>query len=251
MSPSNNFVISARDVKKQFVQVVDRPQSVKSYLVDLCTGKAFSRKKVYSKVLNGITFDVFPGEVLGIMGRNGAGKSTLFRLLSGIYKPDSGSIQVTEKMAALIGLGAGFHPELTGYENIFLNGSVIGFGRSEIASVVDEIVEFAELGDQINLPVKNYSSGMVLRLGFSIAAHVNAQIILLDEILGVGDEGFQRKSLNKILELIASGRTVILITHETTAVLKYCTRCMVIDHGQVIFDGDAKQGVAHYSALFA
>lgn len=244
-------VISIRDVKKKFVRVADRPSSLKSYLVSFCRGKFSAGPKSVSTVLDGLSFDIFPGEVVGIMGRNGAGKSTLFRLLAGIYAPDSGKISVTEKMAALIGLGAGFHSELTGYENIFLNGSVIGFSRSEMQNLVGEIVEFAELGDQINVPVKNYSSGMILRLGFAIAAHLNARILLLDEILGVGDEGFQKKSLNKILELIKSGRTVVLITHDTNAVLRHCTRSLVIDRGRIIFDGSVNEGVAQYQSLFS
>lgn len=203
------------------------------------------------RVLDGVSFEIYPGEVVGIMGRNGAGKSTLFRLLTGIYRPDSGRIQVREKMAALIGLGAGFHGDLTGYENIFLNASVIGFSRAQITGVVDKIIEFSELGEHIHVPVKNYSSGMILRLGFSIASHVDAPVILLDEILGVGDEGFQRKSLAKILEMIRSGRTVILVTHDSEAVLKHCTRCIVLDGGKIVYGGEVAGGVATYKGLFA
>lgn len=250
MSEVETPIISARDVRKTFVQIPDRPHSLKSYLVNFTRGRFFAKEKSVSRVLNGVSFDIYPGEVVGIMGRNGAGKSTLFRLLSGIYQPDSGKIRVNGKMAALIGLTAGFHQELTGYENIFLNGSVIGFSRAQIMKVVDEIIEFAELGEHIHVPVKNYSSGMTLRLGFAIAVHLDARIVLLDEILGVGDEGFQRKSLNKILELIRSGRTIILITHDAHSVLTHCTRCIVIDSGHVIFDGQPEAGVARYSALF-
>lgn len=245
-----NPIITVHDVRKSFVHVPNRRTSVKSFLVDFCRGRFRVGQKQIMSVLQGVTFDIFPGEVVGIMGRNGAGKSTLFRLLTGIYRPDSGRIDVREKMAALIGLGAGFHGELTGYENIFLNASVIGFSRSQILGIVDQIIAFSELGEHIHVPVKNYSSGMILRLGFSIASHVDAPIVLLDEILGVGDEGFQRKSLAKIVEMIQSGRTVILVTHDSESVLKYCTRCIVLDGGQVLFNGGVTEGVATYRGLF-
>lgn len=251
MAQKQEPVISVRNLKKEFSVLTDRPTDLKSYLVRLCTLRFSSKQRSHMKVLDGVSFDIYPGEIVGIMGRNGTGKSTLFRLLSGIYSPDSGTIRVTQKMAALVGLGAGFHPELTGYENIFLNGSVIGFSRAQIHAIADKIVEFSELGDQIRLPVKNYSNGMILRLGFSIAAHIDAQILLLDEILGVGDEGFQRKSLNKLLELIRSGRTIVIVTHDSNSVLAHCTRCLVMDHGKILFDGKPAEGVARYSALFS
>lgn len=244
-------VISVRNLTKEFWHINERPQSLKSYLVNFSKGNLFSTKKQRMRVLDGISFDVHQGEIVGIMGRNGTGKSTLFRLLSGIYVPNSGKIEVRQPLAALVGLGAGFNHELTGYENIFLNGSIIGFSRSEMASVLDRIIDFSELGEHINAPVKNYSSGMVLRLGFSIAAHIDAPILLLDEILGVGDEGFQRKSLAKILSLIEEGRTIILVTHDPKSVLDHCTRCMILEHGQIQYDGTPQEGVKRYSALFA
>lgn len=244
-------IITVSNVRKSFVHIPNRRTSLKSYLVDFCRGKFRVAQKQVMNVLNGVSFDIYPGEVVGIMGRNGAGKSTLFRLLTGIYSPDAGQIKVSEKMAALIGLGAGFHEDLTGYENIFLNASVIGFSRSQINGIVQQIIDFSELGEHIYVPVKNYSSGMILRLGFSIASHIEAPVVLLDEILGVGDEGFQRKSLNKILEMIKSGRTVIVVTHDSESVLKYCTRCIVLEEGQVRFNGDVEGGVATYRGLFS
>ena len=157
-------IISAQKVSKQFIQIADRDPSLKSQLVRLCTGKRSPRQLI--TVLDDVSFDIYPGEVVGVLGRNGTGKSTLFRILSGIYRADSGVIQVRGKCVALVGLGAGFHPELTGYENIFLNGAVIGFSRREIYDKIDEIVAFSELGDKIDMPVNKYSSGMTVRLAF-------------------------------------------------------------------------------------
>lgn len=243
-------VISVKNLKKEFSFLDDRPKNIKEMLVRLSRGALFAGRRHRHKVLDGVSFDIFPGEIVGIMGRNGTGKSTLLRLLCGIYSPDSGKITVTQKVAALVGLGAGFHTDLTGYENIFLNAAVIGFGRAQIHKLAEEIIEFSELGEQIRMPVRNYSSGMVMRLGFSIAAHVDAPILLLDEILGVGDEGFQAKSLQKLLDLMRSGRTVVLITHDARSILSHCTRCIVLEKGQLIFDGLPADGVNAYSALF-
>lgn len=244
-------VISAKGLYKTFTQFADRPNTLKSFLVNVSKGLFRSKDKMTFNVLDGVNFDIYPGEIVGIMGRNGAGKSTLIRLIGGIYSPDKGKLEVKEKVATLVGLGAGFHPELTGYENIFLNGAIIGFGRNQIMSVVDKIIEFSELGEHIHAPVKTYSSGMVLRLGFSVAAHIDAPILLLDEILGVGDEGFYKKSLTRLIELIKSGRTIVLITHDPESVLKFCTRCLILENGVISFDGNPAEGINRYSALFA
>ena len=246
MSP----VIQMKNVTKVFTHVTERSKSVKSFLVSFFSQSRVKREKRLVKVLDDVSLDIFPGEVVGILGRNGTGKSTLFRLLSGIYEVTAGQITITEKVAPLVGLGAGFHSELTGYENILLNGSIIGFSRAQMLDVMDEIIAFSELGNLVDLPVKNYSNGMVLRLGFAIAVHINAPILLLDEILGVGDEGFQRKSLNKVREVIRSGRTIVMVTHDTSSILEHCTRCIVLDGGKVRFDGPPQEGVAVYSRLF-
>ena len=241
-------IISVRNLKKKFIQHGDRTPNLKSALVRL--GRGGRIKPRYVTILDGVSFDIYPGEVVGVLGRNGTGKSSLFRILSGIYEADSGELHMRGKCVPLVGLGAGFHQELTGFENIFLNGAVIGFSRREILSKVDAIIKFAELGEKIHEPVNRYSSGMVVRLGFSIAVHLDAPILLLDEIFGVGDEGFQRKSTNKVLELIKSGRTIVMVSHDAQAVRTHCSRCLLLDGGKLLYDGDAAGGVEAYHNLF-
>lgn len=200
--------------------------------------------------LRDVSFQIGKGEFVGIMGRNGAGKSTLLKLISGIYTPTSGLLRVDQQIAPLIELGAGFHGELTGYENIFLNASILGYGRAAALEAVDSIIGFSELGDKIHMPVKNYSSGMLVRLGFSVATHFPAPILLIDEILAVGDVGFQKKCFAKIEELHKLGRTLVLITHDADVVDKYCDRCIVIEKQEKIFDGAVAEGTKIYRNLF-
>jgi ABC-type polysaccharide/polyol phosphate transport system ATPase subunit len=246
----NDIVISVKNVSKKFTFIEDAPNNIKSFLINLVRGDFFRLKRSEKVVLDNVSFQVKRGEILGIMGRNGTGKSTLFRLLSGIYKPDHGEIKITEKLLPLVGLGAGFHNDLTGYENIFLNASILGFSRQSIQKMTDKIIEFADLGKHIYSPVKKYSSGMRIRLAFSVAAHIDAPIILLDEVLAVGDGGFQKKSLQKILELIHSGRTILLVSHNHEDIEKYCTRCILFEDGKISFDGKPKDAIAAYNNLF-
>jgi ABC-type polysaccharide/polyol phosphate transport system ATPase subunit len=241
-------IIRVRNLKKQFVQHGDHAPNLKTTLVRL--GRRKKSKPNYITIMDDVSFDIYPGEVVGVLGRNGTGKSSLFRILSGIYEADSGDLEVRGKLVPLVGLGAGFHQELTGYENIFLNGAVIGFSRREIMAKVDEIIAFSELGSKGHEPVNRYSSGMVVRLGFSIAVHLDAPILLLDEIFGVGDEGFQRKSTNKVLELIKSGRTIVMVSHDAAAVRAHCSRCLLFDQGKLLYDGDSAGGVEAYHGLF-
>ena len=243
-------VISVKNLKKKFVFWAERPTNLKSFLVELMKGKVLRQTHTQVTVLDGVSFDIYPGEFVGLMGRNGAGKSTLMRLLSGIYEPTEGTLQINGVVAPLISLGAGFNPELTGYENIFLNAAILGFGRKRTVEALDSIIEFSELGEHIHRPIKNYSSGMVVRLGFSIASHLDAEILLLDEVLGVGDEGFMTKSLNKIHQLHAEGRTILLVTHSPAAIAQFCSRCIVINNGVKVFDGPAKEGAETYHQLF-
>lgn len=242
-------VIRAKNIAKKFNYWSERPTSIKSILVEILRGKFQPGKKVQFTALDDVSFDIYPGDFIGIMGRNGAGKSTLMKLIAGIYTPTSGKIEVHGQIAPLIELGAGFHPDLSGYENIFLNASVLGFGRKATLEAIPKILDFAELGEKIYMPVKNYSSGMLVRLGFSIATHLTAPIILIDEVLAVGDAGFQEKSLNKIRSLHTEGRTLILVTHSPASVEKYCNRCIVIANQKKIFDGDAREGVEIYHKL--
>ena len=243
-------VIEVKNVFKRFSYYSDRPTSMKTLLVNFARGKFDLGKKQEFFTLRDVSFSIYKGEFVGIMGRNGAGKSTLLKLISGIYHTTSGEILTQGQIAPLIELGAGFHPDLSGYENIFLNAAILGAGRKAAQEAVDSILDFSELGDKIYMPVKNYSSGMLVRLAFSIAVHFPAPILLIDEILAVGDAGFQAKCLKKIQSLHQEGRTIVLITHDPGLVEKNCKRCIVIDHQEKIFDGDPSEGVEIYKNLF-
>jgi ABC-type polysaccharide/polyol phosphate transport system ATPase subunit len=238
--------IKVSHLTKNFRFVTDRPDSLKTILVNLTRGKLSLGRKEEFNALNDISFEVNQGEFVGIMGRNGAGKSTLLKLICGIYTPTSGKIEVKAPIAPLIELGAGFHPDLSGYENIFLNAAILGFGKKRTEEAVPGILEFSELGNKIHMPTKNYSSGMLVRLGFSIATQLTAPILLIDEVLAVGDAGFQNKCLKKIHELHAAGRTIVLITHDHNAVRLNCDRCIVIERQGKIFDGPAAEGADLY-----
>ncbi len=240
--------IKVDHVSKSFQFWSERPSSVKEILVNLTHGKFKIGKTEKFFALKNISFEIPKGQFVGLMGRNGAGKSTLFKLISGIYQPTEGSITVSEQIAPLIELGAGFHPDLSGYENIFLNAAILGFGKARTDEALPAILAFAELGDKIHMPVKNYSSGMLVRLGFSIATHLTAPILLIDEVLAVGDQSFQKKCLEKIHSLHKEGRTILLITHDPGSIAKHCQRCLVIDNQQLVFDGAPAEGAAWYSA---
>jgi ABC-type polysaccharide/polyol phosphate transport system ATPase subunit len=193
-----------------------------------------------------VSFDVERGQTLGLIGANGAGKSTLFKLLSAITAPTEGEIRLHGRLAALIEIGSGFHPELTGRENVFLSGAVLGMRRREIARKLDRIVEFAGVGAFIDSPVKWYSSGMYVRLGFSVAAHLNPQILLVDEVLAVGDEWFQQKCHQRIAELRRAGTTVLVISHDLATVERVCDRAMLVAGGRIALDGHPSRVVAAY-----
>ena len=242
-------VIEVENLHKSFCLYIDRPETIKNVLINALKFN-FKSKKVNRDVLHNLNFKIKPGEFVGIMGRNGSGKTTLLKLLSGIYKPTTGTIKIKEKLAPMVALGAGFQPELSGYDNIFLNAAILGFSRDETQQKIEEIINFSEIGDNVYRPVKNYSSGMIVRLGFSILSLIESPILLLDEILAVGDEGFQKKSMKKMEDIFKSGRTIILVTHDPVVVRKYCNRCIVIEDGRIIFDGDAAMGSKVYSDLF-
>lgn len=237
--------ISVQHLFKEFNFSNERPTSLKSYLTQIMKGQ-FRYDHVKFKVLEDVSFEIYPGEFVGVMGKNGAGKSTLLKLISGIYTPSSGTVQTNGVIAPLIELGAGFHAELTGIENIYLNASILGFGKKVTEEALPKIIEFSELGDHVHRTIKNYSSGMLVRLGFSIATHLEAPVLLVDEVLAVGDLSFQRKCIQKINELHAKGRTIVLITHDPLAVRNFCGRCIVIDGGRKVFDGDPINGVSVY-----
>jgi ABC-type polysaccharide/polyol phosphate transport system ATPase subunit len=199
--------------------------------------------------LKDVSFDAHRGEALGIIGHNGAGKSTILKLLSRITTPSVGEIMINGRLSALIEVGSGFHPELTGRENVYLNGSILGMWRREITEKLDSIVDFAELRQFIDTPVKRYSSGMYVRLGFSIAAHLNPDILLLDEVLAVGDAAFQEKCIQRVLELKEKGTTIVFISHDLRAVQKLCDRVILLKKGQIEADGDPSETIALYQSL--
>jgi len=193
-----------------------------------------------------VSFELKRGKSLGIIGVNGSGKSTLLRLLNGIYQPDKGRIKIQGRVGALISLGAGFHPLMTGRENIFLNASILGMRKDEIKRRFDEIVDFAEIGDFLDAPVKTYSSGMYVRLGFAIAIHAEPDILLVDEVLAVGDANFQKKCFERILDIIKNGTAVIFVSHSMTTVERLCTECILMKHGKQVFWGNTRECVQRY-----
>lgn len=199
--------------------------------------------------LQGVSLHVEPGETVGIVGRNGAGKSSTLRVLAGIIPLQAGEAACGGRIMSLLELAAGFSRDFTGRENIYLQGALYGLPKTELDASIDQIIAFSELGDFIDVPIKTYSSGMLLRLGFSIAVHLDADVLLIDEVLAVGDEAFQRKCLRRISERIASGATVVLVSHDATAIERVCDRVIVLDGGRVVFDGPTAEGLLHYHRL--
>lgn len=198
--------------------------------------------------LRDVSFQLQQGEVLGVIGRNGAGKSTLLKVLSKVTGPTTGQIKIRGRIASLLEVGTGFHPELTGRENVYLNGAILGMSRSEIARKFDEIVTFSEVEKFVDTPVKRYSSGMYVRLAFAVAAHLDPEIMVVDEVLAVGDAAFQRKSLGKLSENAGEGRTVLFVSHNMAAINRLCSRAILLDKGQLVADGSAAEITAKYLA---
>jgi lipopolysaccharide transport system ATP-binding protein len=197
--------------------------------------------------LQDVSFDVEQGEVLGVIGRNGSGKSTLLKILARITRPTSGWIGVKGQIGSLLEVGTGFSPELTGRENVYLSGAVLGLPKREIASRFDEIVEFSEIAQFLDTPVKHYSSGMYLRLAFAVASHLTADILLIDEILGVGDAAFRQKSATRMQELVkAEGRTIILVSHDSAAIASLCTKCLYLQQGALVAVGEPTAVLSQY-----
>jgi ABC-type polysaccharide/polyol phosphate transport system ATPase subunit len=206
------------------------------------------REMRHIHVLKGISFDVLPGECVAVVGRNGAGKSTLLALIARVYKPTSGQVVVRGRLAPLLELGAGFHPDLTGYENIFFNGVILGLTRKQMQSRIDEIIEFSELGSHIHQPTRTYSSGMLARLGFAVAVHVDADILIVDEVLAVGDFDFERKCYDRIETFRRNGGTILFVSHDTEAVLRIADRCVWLHNGNIKEVGPPAEIIAKYEA---
>jgi ABC-type polysaccharide/polyol phosphate transport system ATPase subunit len=201
--------------------------------------------------LSGVSLQAQPGEAVGLVGRNGSGKTTLLKLIAGIIKPTRGTVAVGGRVASLLELGAGFHPEFTGRENVFLNGALYGLRRAQIRELMDEIVDFAGIGHYVDLPVRTYSAGMYMRLGFAVAAHVDADVLLLDEIFAVGDEEFQRKCFGRISQFKQAGGTIVFVSHDASAVERLCERAVLLQNGMVAFDGPTHEAILRYRSHLA
>jgi len=238
-------VVSISGVSKRFV--IRRDKSIKERLVNF--GRSQKHKEDFW-ALRDISLEITAGTTVGLVGANGSGKSTLLKVFGGIIRPTSGMVKRRGRLAALLELGAGFHPDLTGRENVFLNASILGLTRKETEGFFDSIVEFSEIGEFIDTQVKFYSSGMYVRLAFAISVHVNPDLLLVDEVLAVGDEPFQEKCMEKIREFQGEGRTIVLVSHSADQVESLCDRVIVLSHGAVVFDGGAKEGIQALRASF-
>ena len=252
-------IIEICDVKKEYrlgaIGGTTLNAELQSFLAKL-RGREDPNKKIGARegkagerflALDGVSFSVQPGEAVGIIGHNGAGKSTLLKLISRVTAPSAGEIRLRGRVASMLEVGTGFHPELTGRENVYLNGAILGMTKAEIDKKFDEIVEFAEMRQFIDTPVKRYSSGMYVKLAFSVAAHLDSEIMIMDEVLAVGDAKFQNKCLGKMSdEAHNSGKAVLYVSHNMGTIQRLCTRCIVLDHGRVIFDGPVDDAIGLY-----
>jgi ABC-2 type transport system ATP-binding protein len=237
-------MITAQGVWKSFRRSREQPLSLKNLLL--------RRRPPHERrwVLQDVTFAVAPGETIGIVGKNGCGKTTLLRLLAGILRAERGTLEVRGRLAALLALGAGFHPDLTGEENVYLNASILGFSRRDATARYRAIADFAGLDDHLQTPLRFYSSGMVVRLGFAVAVHLDPEILLVDEVLAVGDADFRRRCHERMRELRRRGRTIVLVSHDMDEVREYADRVLWIDDGRVAADGRPDDAVAAYLASY-
>lgn len=224
-------MVKVQNVSIYYKMMRDKVKSVKEYFVQLMKGQI---QYDFFRALNDVSFEVEKGEVMGVIGRNGAGKSTMLKVISGILKPTSGSVELGGNVVPMLELGSGFDYDLSGRENIFLNGAVLGYSEKFLKDKYDEILEFSELRDFIDIPIRNYSSGMVMRLAFSVASLVNPEILIVDEILAVGDSAFQAKSKAKMLELMSGGTTVLFTSHSIAQIKEMCDRVVWLEHGAVM-----------------
>ena len=245
MSIDAQPVISFKNVSKRFTFSREQPQSVQETLISI-----FGRRQRHPKkdlwAVRDLSFDLYPGQALGIIGRNGSGKSTVLKLIARILRPTSGQVSVHGRVSALLELGAGFHPDLTGRENIALNASVLGLTQQDVAQKFDKIVEFSELGEFIDMPVKHYSSGMYMRLGFSVAIHVDPDILIIDEILAVGDQAFQTKCIDRIHKLHQDGVSIVFISHNLSIVQRMCSSLIWLENGIMRASGSTEEVANQY-----
>ncbi len=241
-------VIRVENVTQRFRLIHERPDSLRELFT-----KFFRHKSDFHdfEAVQNVSFDVHEGEMVGLIGRNGSGKSTLLKIVAGVYRPTFGRVEVHGSIAPLIELGAGFHGELTGRENVLMNGLLMGFTKREMLEREKSIIDFADIGDFIDSPVKQYSSGMYTRLAFAVATEVNPDILVVDEILAVGDTAFQQKCFERLDNFRRSGKTILFVTHSLGQIVEHCDRALYIDKGRIVADGDPAQIVGLYTAANA
>lgn len=239
-------MIQVNNVSVRFRVANDRVTSIKQYMVQRLTGKLKYRE---FEALKQVSFSVEKGEVVGLIGHNGAGKSTLLKVISRILKPSEGDVQVFGNVAPLLELGSGFDFDMTGRENIFLNGAILGYSEEFLKSRYQAITDFAEIGEFIDVPLRNYSSGMVARLAFSVATVIEPEILIVDEVLSVGDAAFQEKSRARMTELMGGGTTVLFVSHSMEQIRQMCTKVVWMDHGQVRMEGDVQTVCDAYEGI--
>jgi len=234
------------DVVQRFRVIRERPDTLREFFAKLTRPQVAYHD---FEALKHVSFRVSKGEMVGIIGRNGSGKSTILKIVAGVYTPTSGHVEVHGTVAPLIELGAGFHHELTGRENILLNALLLGLSKREVKEREAQIIAFAELGDFIDSPIKQYSSGMYMRLAFAVATEVDPDILIVDEILGVGDSGFRQKCFDRILQFRASGKTILFVSHDMSSVSQLCDRVLLINNGELMEDGPPNRVIARYEEL--
>lgn len=244
--PNDKNAVFLRDVNVAYRIPTERIRTIKEYLIKKVRGKV---KHQHFFALRDINLSIDRGEIFGIIGRNGAGKSTLLKVVSRVLYPTSGRVWIKGIVSPLLELGAGFHPELTGIENVYLNGTLLGHTRSEIQSKIQNILDFSEIGDFINAPIRTYSSGMIARLGFSVATAWEPDILILDEVLSVGDAAFQKKCSNRMLSLIQGKSTVLLVTHSPELIEELCTKAVLLDYGKIVSSGSGKEISQQYVSM--
>ncbi len=245
MSKKKEVAISIQDIHKEFILPQHKNTTFKQTVVNIVK----KNKKVTQKVLDGVSFDIYKGDFFGIVGRNGSGKSTLLKLIAGVYTPTAGHIEINGGLTPFIELGVGFNPELSGRDNVYLNGALLGFNRKQMNAMYDDIVAFAELEPFMDQKLKNYSSGMQVRLAFSIAIKAENDILIFDEVLAVGDANFQEKCVKQFEKYKQEGKTIVLVTHAMGTVAQFCNRVALLDYGKLDYIGEPAGAISRYEEI--